>query len=128
MADALAFDSLTEALRAELWNRHLGRAKRRRRKHRGKVSDMKNGRRMQIDGTLCVSHPVIKVVDIGQDVRVSHHHALGLAGRATRVNKSQNRFRIINNVGRTIVSSFQGILIEHPLPGVSRTVGAGKEE
>ena len=117
VANVLALDSLTEALRTELWNRNLGRTERRRRKHRGKVGDVKDGCGMEKHAALGVSHPVIQMIDIGQNVSVSDHHALGMAGSSARVNKSQNRVRIINYIGRRIVSSFQGILIEHPLPG-----------
>ena len=71
---------------------------------------------MQVDGAFRVSHPVVEVVDVGQDIRVSHHHAFGPARRTARVNQSHNRFGVINNVGGKIVSNLQGILIEHPLP------------
>src|SRR5277367_69269 len=116
MADALAFDGLTEGLRVELWNRDLRCAESRRRKHGGKVSNMKQGCCMQVDGAFCVSHPVVEVVDIGQDISVSHHYTLGPASRAARVNESQYRIRVVHNLGRNVVSNLQGILIEHPLP------------
>src|SRR4029077_17605630 len=64
-----------------------------------------------------VTHPVIKMVNVSQNVSVSYHHALGPASRAARVNQSQHCFRVITNLGRTIVSNLQWILIEYSLPG-----------
>ena len=51
---AFAFDWLTEALRAELWNCDLAGAESRRCEHGGKIGNVKNWRRMQIDAAFRV--------------------------------------------------------------------------
>src|SRR5882724_2881514 len=80
---AFALDQLTETLRAELWNRDLARTESRRCEHRGKVGNVKNRCRMQIDSAFSVSHPITEVVEVRHDVGVSHHDALRPACRAT---------------------------------------------
>src|ERR1700753_2343159 len=71
---------------------------------------------MQVDGAFRVTHPVIEVMNVRQDVGMGHHYAFRLAGRAARINESEYRVRVIHNFWRKIVSNFQWILIEDLLP------------
>src|SRR6266404_1572747 len=81
---AFALDQLTETLRAELWNRDLARTESRCCEHGGKIGNVKNRCRMQIDTSFSVTHPIAKVVEVRQDVGVSHHDPFRPAGRAAR--------------------------------------------
>src|SRR6201984_3153512 len=67
---AFALDQLTETLRAELWNRDLACTESWCCEHRGKIGNVKNRCRMQIDTSFSVSHPIAEVVDVRQDVGV----------------------------------------------------------
>src|SRR5258708_29339831 len=68
---SFALDQRTETFRAELWNGDLARAESRRREHGGKIGNVKNRCRMQIDTSFSVSHPIAEVIDIRHDVGVS---------------------------------------------------------
>src|SRR5215469_4619011 len=92
---AFALNQLTETLRTELWNRDLAGTESRCCEHSGKVSNVKNRCRMEVDAAFSVSHPIAEVVQVRSDVGVSHHDALRPAGRATCVDESENRFRVI---------------------------------
>lgn len=116
MSHAFAFDRLAEALRIELGNRDLAGAESRRSEHGGKIGDVKNWRSVEIHSTLSVSHPIVEVVNVGQNIGVSHHNSLWLTSRATRVDKSQNRFRVVAYAGVEVASPLQDLLVEHPLP------------
>src|SRR5467141_4922373 len=100
---AFALDQLTETLRAELWNRYLARTESRCCEHGGKIGNVKNRCRMQIDAAFSVSDPIAEVVKIPQDVGVTHHDALRPARRATRIHESENRFRVINRIWTGVV-------------------------
>src|SRR5271170_7718547 len=113
---AFALDQLTESLRGELWNRDLTRTESRCCEHGGKIGNVKNRCRMQIDTALSVSHPIAEVIDVRQDVGVSHHDALRPACRATGIDESQNRFWVINRIWTGVVPDIQGLFIEHVLP------------
>src|SRR5271154_1093421 len=113
---AFALDQLTESLRGELWNRDLARTESRRCEHGGKIGNVKNRCRMQIDTAFSVPHPIAEVVEVRQDVGVSHHDALRPARGATRIDKSEDRFRVINRIRARCVPNLQGLFIEHELP------------
>src|SRR5579859_4931294 len=113
---AFAFDQLAETLRAELRNRELARTKSRRCEQRGEIGNVKNRCRMEIDAALSVSHPIAEVIDVRQDVGVSHHDALRPARRATGIDESQNRFWVINRIWTGVVPDIQGLFIEHVSP------------
>src|SRR6266567_4939987 len=113
---AFALDQLTETFRAELWNRDLARTESRCCEHGWKIGNVKNWCRMQIDAALSVSHPIAEVVDVRQDVSVSHHDALRPARRATGIDESQNRFGVVNRIWAGVVPKIQGVFIEHELP------------
>src|SRR6266481_3447270 len=113
---AFALDQLTETLRAELWNRDLARTESWCCEHGGKIGNVKNRCRMQIDTAFSVSHPIAEVVDVRQDVGVTHHDALRPARRATGIDECQNRFRVINRIWTGLIPDVEGLFIEHDLP------------
>src|SRR6266481_9587943 len=67
---AFALDQLTETLRAELRNCDLARTESRCCEHGGKIGNVKNRCRMQIDTAFSVSHPIAEVVEVRQDIGV----------------------------------------------------------
>src|SRR6266849_2928057 len=82
---AFALDQLTETLRTELRNCDLARTESRCCKHGGKIGNVKNRRRMQIDTAFSVSHPIAEVVEVRQDIGVSYRDTLRPARCATCV-------------------------------------------
>src|SRR6266849_5778935 len=113
---AFALDQLTETFRGELWNRDLARTESRCREHGGKISNVKNRCRMQIDTAFSVSHPIAEVVEVRQDVGVTHHDALRPARRATGIDESENRFRVINRIWTGFLPNVEGLFIQLELP------------
>src|SRR5882672_1371156 len=113
---AFALDQLTETLRTELRNRDLARTESWCCEHGGKIGNVKNRCRMQIDTASSVSHPIAEVVEVRQDVGVTHHDALRPARRATRIDESENRFRVINRIWTGVVPNVEGLFIQHDLP------------
>src|SRR6266851_402331 len=73
---AFALDQLTETFRAELWNRDLARTESRCCEHGGKISNVKNRCRMQIDTAFSVSHPIAEMVEVRHDVGASYRDTL----------------------------------------------------
>ena len=116
MTDAFAIDRLAKTSRAELRNHDLAGAESRCREHERKVQDVKYRRRVEIHTALFVGHPVVEVVYIRQDIGVSQHNALGMAGCAASVDESQDRFRIVNGFRIGIAPNVQGFFVEHQLP------------
>src|SRR5580704_668168 len=110
---AFALYQLTETLRAELRNCDLARTEGRRCEHGGKIGDVKNRCRMQIDAAFPISHPIAKVIDVRENVGVSHHDALRPAGGATGIDESENCFRVINRIWTGLIPSVEGLFIEH---------------
>src|SRR3984957_20066931 len=113
---AFALDQLTETLRTELWNRDLARTESRCCEHGGKIGNVKNRRRMQVDAAFHVFHPIVEVVDVHQDVGVGYHDTLRPARSTTGVDESQNRFRVINRIWTRFIPSVEGLFIGHNLP------------
>src|SRR6516162_3611250 len=113
---AFLLNQLTETLRAELWNRDLAGAERWCCEHGGKIGNVKNWRRMKKDAAFFVSHPIIKVFDICQDIGVGYDNALRPARRATCVDESENRLRLINGFRAELVTNVQGVFVEQKLP------------
>src|SRR5689334_7353335 len=74
MGDTFALDCLTKGLWTELRIRGLTSAESWRGEHEGKVRNVKYRRCVQVHTTLSVAHPVVDVVHIRQDVRVSQRH------------------------------------------------------
>src|SRR5579863_10290585 len=113
---ALALDRLTESLWAELRNRGLAGTEGRSCEHGGEICNVKNRSRVQIDATLSVAHPIIEVVNVRQDVGVTHHDALWSAGSAAGVDESHDCFGIINRIWTKCVQNLQGVFVDHELP------------
>src|SRR6266567_8744137 len=113
---AFTLDQFTETLRAELWNRDLARTESRCCKHGGQIGNVKNRCRMQIDTAFSVSHPIAEVVEVRQDVGVSHHDALRPTRGATGIDESENRFRVINGIWTGLIPNVEGLFIQHELP------------
>src|ERR1700731_137511 len=95
VSHAFALDQLTETLRTELWNRDLPRTESWCCEHGGKIGNVKNRCRMQIHAAFSISHPIAEVVEVRQDVGVSHHDALRPARRAAGIDEGQYCFRVI---------------------------------
>src|SRR6266852_1747098 len=113
---AFALDQLTETLWAELWNRDLARTESRCCEHCGKIGNVKNRCRMQIDTAFSVSHPIAEMFEVRQDVGVTHHDTLRPARRATGIDESENRFRVIDRIWTGVVPTVQGLFIKDELP------------
>src|SRR5882757_2861746 len=116
VSHAFLLDQLTEALRAKLRKCHLARTERRCCEHGGKVGNVKNRCCMQKDTAFSVTHPIAEVIDVRQDVGVSHHHALRPARRAARIDEGENCFWVVNRIWTAVVRKVQGLFIEHELP------------
>ncbi len=71
---------------------------------------------MQIDTAFSVSHPIAEVVEVRQDVGVTHHDTLRPARRATGIDESENRFRVIDRIWTGVVPTVQGLFIKDELP------------
>src|SRR6266478_8926189 len=112
VSHAFLLDQLTETLRAELWNRDLARTERRCCEHGGKVGNVKNRCCMQKDTAFSVTHPIAEVIDVREDVGVSHHHALRPARRAARIDEGENCLWVINRIWTAVVRKGQGLFIE----------------
>src|ERR1700722_11101392 len=83
-----ALDQLTETLRTELWNRDLAGTESRCCEHGGKIGNVKNWRRMKIDASFSVSHPIIEMVYVSENIGMGYHNALRPARCATGVDES----------------------------------------
>src|SRR5258705_6105344 len=77
LGDTFALDGLTEGLRTKPRNRGLTGAESWRCEHEGKVRNVKYRRCVKVHTTLSITHPVVDVVHICQDVCVSQRHAFG---------------------------------------------------
>ncbi len=58
----------------------------------------------------------LKVVNVCQNVGVSHNDALRPTGCATCVDEGQNCFRVVNRIRTGVVPNVPGLFIEHDLP------------
>src|SRR5216683_5475888 len=88
LTDAFSFDRLAEAPRAKLRNRDLADAESRCGEHERKIQDVKNRRGVEMYTTFSVGHPVVEMVHIREDIRVSQHNAFGTASCSARVDES----------------------------------------
>src|SRR5215813_4479670 len=116
VSHAFTLDQLTETLWAELWNRDLAGTESRRCEHGRKISNVKNRCRMKKDAAFFVSHPIVEVVHVGQDIGVGYHDGLRPARRATCIDESKNRFRVINRFRTGLATNVEGFFIEQKLP------------
>src|SRR6266436_4682586 len=116
VTDAFAFHNLAEALRTEFRSHDLAGAECRGRKHEWQIEDVENGRRVQKNARLSIRYPVVKMVHIRPNVRVSQHNALRSARCPAGIDESQYSFRIVNSIRIGIAVNVQGFFIEHQLP------------
>jgi len=57
------------------------------RKHEWEIQDVKNWRGVKMHAAFVIRHPVVEVVDIRQNVAVSHDHAFGMSRCAAGVDQ-----------------------------------------
>src|ERR1041384_3997823 len=76
------FHHLAERSRAKLRNRGLTSAECRRCKHEGKVRDVEHGRGVEIDTSFSVTHPVVNMVHVRENVCVGERFSFGRARSA----------------------------------------------
>src|SRR5947209_20508492 len=99
MRNTFARDRLAEGFRAELRNRDLTSPESRRCEHERKVGDVKYWRRMEIDTAFSVTHPVIHVVQISQNVGMSECHTFGPARSSAGIDECKYSIRVVD-IGR----------------------------
>ena len=63
-----------------------------------KVRNVEDWSGVEVDPALGVAHPVVEVVNVSNDVRMRHHDAFWLAGRAARVDKPQNGLGVVKDL------------------------------
>src|SRR5260370_39125759 len=96
MRNMFALYGLAECFRAELRNRDLTSPESRRSEHERKVGYVKNRRRMEIDTAFSVTHPVIHVVQIGQNVGMSECHTFGPARNPAGIDECKYSIRVVD--------------------------------
>src|SRR4051794_13118082 len=96
MRNPFALDGLAEAFRAELRNSDLTSPESRRSEHERKVGDVKYWRRMEIDSTFAVTHPVVHVVQISQNIGVSECHTFGSARCTAGIDECKYSIRVVD--------------------------------
>src|SRR5690349_19888307 len=77
MRHVFALDGLTKGLRTKLRDRGLTSTESRGCEHEGKVRNVKYRCCVKVHTTLSITHPVVGVVHIRQDVCVSQRHPFG---------------------------------------------------
>src|SRR6266403_4337373 len=85
-----------EGFRAELRNRDLTSSESRRSEHERKVGYVKYRRRMEIDTAFSVTHPVIHVVQISQNVGMSECHTFGPARSPAGIDECKYSIRVVD--------------------------------
>src|ERR1700754_418257 len=113
MGDTFALDGLTEDLRTKLWNGGLTGTESWRCEHEGKVRNVKYRRCVKVHTILSITHPVVNVVHVCQDVCVSQRHAFGQASCTAGIDKSKYRIGIIHSIRIRTTWRFQRFLIKH---------------
>src|SRR5262245_55286390 len=98
VSDPFTLDRLEEGLRAELRDGDLAGAERRRPEHERKVGDVKHRRRMKVDATLFIRHPIVGVVQVLENIRVGKYNPFWMPGCTARVDESQDRLRIVDGL------------------------------
>src|SRR5258706_11984265 len=103
MRNTFALYGLAEGFRAELRNRDLTSPKSRRSEHERKVGYVKYWRRMEIDTTFSVTHPVVHVVQIRQNVAMSECHTFGPARRPAGIDECKYSIRVVDMRGKRVI-------------------------
>src|SRR6266496_5915701 len=96
MRNTFARYGLAEGFRAELRNRDLTSPESGRSEHERKIGDMKNWRRMEIDTTFSVAHPVVHVIQISQNVGMSECHTFGPARSPAGIDECKYSIRVVD--------------------------------
>src|ERR1700752_2047614 len=96
MRNTLALHGLAERLRAELRNRDLTSPESRRSEHEREVGYVKNWCRMEIDTTFSVTHPVVHVVQVSQNVCMSECHTFGSTGSSAGIDEGKHGIRVVD--------------------------------
>src|SRR5262245_2390815 len=78
---------------------------------------MKQWRRVEVNSTFSIGHPVICEMDIAEDVRMRERHALGFAGRSTGVNERKECLRVVDWVRSAVIERGKRLLVDYNLPG-----------
>jgi hypothetical protein len=110
------FHDLAECLRTKLRNRGLTGAESRRCKHEGKVRDVKHGRGVEIDTSFSVTHPVVDMVHVRENVCVGERYSFRRARSAARINQGKNCIGIVDRVGSFIVLKLKRFSVNYSLP------------
>src|SRR6266403_3225772 len=96
MRNPFALHGLAEGFRAELRNRDLTSPESRRSEHERKVGDVKYWRRMEIDTAFSVTHPVVHMVQISQNVGMSECHPFGPARGSAGIDECKYSIRVVD--------------------------------
>src|SRR5258706_7083137 len=96
MRNTFALYGLAEGFRAELRNRDLTSTESRRSEHERKVGNVKYRRRMEIDTTFSVTHPIVHMGQISQNVGMSECHTLGPARGPARIDECQYSVQVVD--------------------------------
>src|SRR6267142_1386215 len=96
MGNTFALYGLAEGFEAELRNRNLTRPESRRSEHERKVGYVKYWRRMEIDTTFSVTHPVIHMVQISQNVGMGECHTFGPARSPAGIDERKYSIRVVD--------------------------------
>src|SRR6266446_4306226 len=100
MRNTFALYGLAEGVRAELRNRDLTSSESRRSEHERKVGYVKYRRGVEIDTTFSVTHPVVHMVQISQNVGMSECHTFGPACGPTGIDKCKYSIRVVDIRGK----------------------------
>src|SRR5258706_9795649 len=100
MRNTFALDRLAEGFRAELRNRDLTSSESRRSEHERKAGDVKYWRRMKIDTAFSVTHPVIHMVEISQNVGMRECHTFGPARSPAGIDECKYSIRVVDIRGK----------------------------
>src|SRR6202041_2063804 len=111
-----SFHGLAESLWAEFRNCDLAGAECRSREHAGKVCDVKDRSGVEVDPAFGVAHPVVEVVDVGEDIAMRHHDAFWPPRCAARVDKAQNGLGIVKDLRNRAAANWKRVPVDHLLP------------
>src|SRR6266404_4268885 len=96
MRNPFALHGLADGFPAELRTRELTSPESRRSEHKRKVGDVKYRRRMEIDTAFSVTHPVVHMVQISQNVGMSECHTFGPACGPTGIDECKHSVGVID--------------------------------
>src|SRR6266496_1000067 len=115
MRNPFALYGLAEGFRAELRNRDLTSAESRRCEHERKVGYVKYRCSMEIDTTFSVTHPVVHVVQISQNVAVSECHTFGPARSPAGIDECKYSIRVVDIRRKWVIPKVQWFFVDDQL-------------